>query len=162
MPTFRNDTDRWVDCWTTLWWPEGAHKVLVRFKPHEQRALKFWLPWQDKGLTLIDAENPEVPKMTLTSGTYEFSEGMEREFQIPPCDKYVVDLIVHNGSVKLYAGNDRAGTVVVKNDIVPFSYRGFFDWEQAPRLRVVGTEPDTRATLHAEAGKGRIEDLPCR
>ncbi len=163
MPTFRNDTDIWVDCWPTLWGPEGEKKeVLVRFQPGETRALRFWLPWQEKGLTLVDPDNPPVPMLTLTSGTYEFNLGDEREFQIPKCDRYVLDVIVHFGRVRLFAGNDAVGTEVAKRDIVPWSYRGFFDWERAPRLRMRAVEPHTRATLHAETGFGRIEDIPCR
>ena len=162
MPTFRNDTESWIDHEATLQTPDGPKRVLVRFMPGETRELKFWLPWREKGLTLVDADNPPVPKVTLTSGTYDFTPGMTREFQIPPCETYALDIIVQSGRVKLYTGSDTAGADIVKNDIVPFRYRAIYDWERAPKLRVVGMEEDTRATVHAEAGQGRIEDLPCR
>jgi len=162
MPTFRNDTKRWIDCWPTIQTGTGPMRILVRFEPDEERKLKFWLPWREKGLTLVDANEPPVPPVTLSSGTYDFEPGMSREFQIPPCDRYIVDLIVQSGRVKLYAGDDPAGADIVKNELVPYRYRAIYDWERAPRLRVVGMEENTRVTLHAEAGYGRIEDLPCR
>ena len=168
MPTFQNDTNRLIECRATLQTEDGPKKVLVQFPPKprkgpaEAKKLPFWVPWREAGLTLVDPEWPPAPQVTLVSGTFDFEQGMTREFAIPECGKYVVDLIVQSGRVKLYAGGDKAGAEIVKNTIVPFRYRGFYDWEQAPRLRLVGMEEDTRATLHVEAGRGRIEDLPCR
>ena len=165
MPTFRNDTKRWIDFRPTLQTETGPQKVLVRFAPDDEKKLRFWLPWREKGLTLVDANDPPVPVITLTSGTYDFEPGMTREFQIPPCDKYVVDLIVQSGRVKLYAGDDPAGADVERSDIAHFKYHSLYDWEQAPRLRLAGMEDGTRATIHVEVARfldGREKGQTCR
>lgn len=152
MPTFRNGTKKWVDAEAVV---PGRGRVLVRFAPKETRALGFWVDYEAKGLTLVDANDPPVPPRVLASGTFAFAAGEERRFAIPRCGRYAVDLIVQEGRVKLYAGTDPVGAEVVKDDVVPFRYRQTFDWERAPFLRVVGVT-ESRATLHAEA------ETPCR
>lgn len=163
MPTFRNDTKRWVESRATVQTEDGQRKLLVQFPPGEPKELTFWVPWRKLDLTLVDSEYPPVPQTTLLSGTFDFEPGTERTFQIPPCGRYSVDVIVQSGRARLYAGESKQGAEVVKNDVVPFRYRDVYEWEQAPYLRLVGMEDGTRATLHVETTLfGRIEDLPCR
>ena len=74
MPTFKNNTTRYIDHNAMLQDPNGEKsKILVRFAPGEERALPFWLPYQQLGLTLVNADYPAVPNTILISGTFNFA-----------------------------------------------------------------------------------------
>ena len=154
MPTFKNNTERWKDVILRV---DGG-ELLIRFAPGEEKELTFWVPYQEKGLTLVDADNPKVPETILVSGTFDFDAGMERRFSVPPCDKYIVNVIVQTGSVKLYPGNANAGAELVQATDTPFRYKAVYQWDYAPYLRVAGVEAGTRATIHAEVERKDKED----
>ena len=45
MPTFKNETSHYIDHEALIQSPSGEpKKILVRFKPGEERGLPFWLP----------------------------------------------------------------------------------------------------------------------
>ena len=151
MPTFKNETRRYIDheCWLQTPTTEPK-RVLVRFAPGEERSLPFWLPHVKLGLTLVDPNYPVVPNTVLLSGTFSFEPGMERKFNLEACDTYVINVVVQRGRVTVFPGSSTLGVEVVQNDEVPFHYRAVMDWEYSPYLRVVGLESGTRATIHVE------------
>lgn len=154
MPTFKNETPRYIDHWAMLQTPTGCpERVLIRFAPGEERALAFWVPYVALGLTVVDPDYPVVPNTILVSGTFDFAPGMERRFTIEPCDTYDANVIVQKGRVIVYPGSSTTGVEVNQNAEVPFHFKAVFDWEYAPYLRVVGLEPETRATVHAEVDR---------
>lgn len=110
MPTFKNNTSRYIDHEALIQNPTGEpKKILVRFQPDETRELPFWLPYQKLGLTLISADFPPVPNTILISGTFNFNNGTERKFDIEPCDTFIVNVIVQKGKVMMYTGNANIG-----------------------------------------------------
>ena len=154
MPTFRNDTKRYIDHWALTQAPtEEPRKMLIRFEPGETKELGFWLPHVKLGLTLVDADWPKVPDTILASGTFDFEPGVERQFNIESCDTYIVNVIVQQGRVMLFPGSSKTGVEIVQETEVPFHYRAVFDWEYAPYLRVTGLEAGTKATVHAEVDR---------
>ena len=154
MPTFRNDTTHYIDHEALIQSPNDTpKKILLRFKPKEERKLPFWLPYLKLGLTLVDANYPPVPNTILISGSFNFDEGTERKFNIEPCDTYLVTIIVQKGKVAMYPANSATCVEIVENTEVPYHYRATYDWEYTPYLKVVGLEADTVATIHAEVDR---------
>ena len=151
MPTFKNNTSRYIDHEALIQNPNGeAKKILVRFQPDETRELPFWLPYQKLGLTLISADFPPVPNTILISGTFNFNNGTERQFDIEPCDTFIVNVIVQKGKVMMYTGNSNIGVEIVEDTDVPYHYKATLDWEYAPYLKFIGLDDNTVATIHAE------------
>ena len=154
MPTFKNNTSRYIDHSAFIQTPEGeSRRILVRFAPDEERELPFWLPYQKLGLTLISADYPVVPNTILISGTFDFDEDMERKFDIESCDTYIVNIIVQSGRVVMYTGNSNIGVEVAEDAEVPYHYKATLDWEFAPYLRFVGKKDGTKVTIHAEINR---------
>ena len=150
MPTFKNNTTRYIDYNGVIQTPEGdQRRILVRFEPGEERPLAFWLPYQKLGLTLV-SDYPAVPSTILISGTFNFDKGTERRFNIESCDTYIVNVIVQSGRVVMYTGSSSVGVEVAESAEVPYHYKAKMDWEYAPYLRLVGMEDGTVATVHAE------------
>lgn len=151
MPTFKNETTHYIDYEALIQSPSGEpKKILVRFKPNEERGLPFWLPYQKLGLTLVNADYPAVPNTILISGNFNFDEGTERKFNIEPCDTYVVNVIVQKGRVVMYPGNSAVCVEIAENTEVPYHYKATLDWEYSPFLRLIGKENGTVVTVHAE------------
>lgn len=160
MPTFRNDTKRYIDHWCDVSTPMGtSDHILIRFAPGEKRALAFWLPYEMLGLTLVDAMFPPVPDTILISGTFKFGEGDERIFKLKPCDAYVLNVIVQSGAVKVYTGSSPTGVEVREDTATGFHYRAVLDWEFAPFIRIEGLTGGTEATVHAEIDRGVIPQI---
>ena len=154
MPTFKNNSDRYIDYNAAIQTPDGEpKKILIRFKPGEERGLPFWVPYQKLGLELVNSDYPAVPNTILISGTFNFDEDTARKFTIDPCDTYIVNVIVQSGAVKMKTGNSDVGVVVEEDGNVPYHYKATFDWEYAPYLEVIGLKPDTVATIHAEVDR---------
>lgn len=154
MPTFKNNSDRYIDHNALIQTPSGEpKKILIRFKPGEERGFPFWVPYQKLGLELVNADYPAVPNTILISGTFNFDEGTERKYNIDSCDTYIVNIIVQSGKVMMYPGNSDVGVVVAENADVPYHYKATLDWEYAPYLKLVGLEADTTVTLHAEVDR---------
>ena len=154
MPTFKNNTSRYIDHEALIQNPTGEpKKILVRFKPDETRELPFWIPYQKLGLTLVSESYPPVPNTILISGTFNFNNGTERKFNIEPCDTYIVNVIVQKGKVMMYTGNSPTGVEIAEDANVPYHYRATLDWEYAPYLKLVGLSDDTTATVHAEVDR---------
>lgn len=155
MPTFRNDTERYIDHWCSVTTPIGTHdNILIRFAPNEERELTFWLPWKKLGLTLSDPHFPPVPDTILISGTFEFDDGTERKFDVKQCDAYILNVIVQKGRVKLYTGSSPTGVEIRQDADVPYHYRAVLDWEYAPFIVIEGLESGSEATVHAEIDRG--------
>ena len=151
MPTFKNETTHYIDHTAIIQSPtDEPQKILIRFKPNETRELSFWVPYQQLGLTLVNADYPAVPNTILVSGTFNFEEGTERRFNIEPCDTYRVNVIVQSGKIMMYTGSSPTAVEVSASSEVPYSYDATMDWEFAPYLRFVGREAGTSVTIHAE------------
>ncbi|MBQ7262463.1 MAG: hypothetical protein IJR14_01970 [Synergistaceae bacterium] len=156
MPTFRNDGAQVVTHKMTIQSPtDPPRRGLIRFDPGAEVALPYWVPYKELGLTLV-SEDPKVPDTILASGTFGFDAGMERKFDIEQCDTYIVNVIVQTGRVMLYPGSTKTGVEIVQDADVPFHYRGVYDWEHAPYLRLVGLDAGTRATVHAEVDRSAL------
>ena len=151
MPTFKNDTTRYIDYEAFVQDITGeAKKILIRFKPGEERPLPFWLPYQQLGLTLTSADYPAVPSKILISGTFLFTTNSMRKFNIEPCVRYVVNIIVQKGKVKFYAGSSTVAQEVAEDANVPYRYRSVFGWENAPYIRLVCDEGEAEVSLSVE------------
>ena len=140
MPTFKNETTHYIDYEQGA----GAKRILLRFKPDEERALPFWLPYQKLGLTLVNADYPAVPNSILISGNFNFDKGTERRFNIEPCDSYIVNINIQKGKIGMYPGN--SGMCVEISD----NYKATLSWDYTPYIKIVGLENTTTATIHAE------------
>ena len=154
MPTFKNNTSRYIDHEALIQNPSGEpKKILVRFQPNETRELAFWLPYQKLGLTLVSADFPPVPNTILISGTFNFNKNTERKFDIEPCDTYIVNVIVQKGKVMMYTGNSNIGVEIVEDTDVLYHYKAVMDWEYSPYLKFIGLDDNTVATIHAEVDR---------
>lgn len=156
MPTFRNDTESYIDFNDYVVRRGRRELVIVRFAPGEERKLDYWLPYLKKGLTLVDADNPPVPDTILISSTYSFTQGMERKFNIEPCDRYIVNIIVQKGTIKFYIGNSANYQEVSEEANVPFRYRTVLEWELAPFIRLVCDDGEAEVTLNVEVCRGTM------
>ncbi|MBQ9526903.1 MAG: hypothetical protein IJR68_04765 [Fretibacterium sp.] len=157
MPTFRNDTQRMIDHECLIQSPtERPRKILIRFAPGETKKLTFWIPYQEKGLTLVDANDPKVPNTILVSGTFDFAPGVERRFNLERCDTYNINIIVQKGRLMLFPASANVGVEIAQEADIPYHYRAVFDWEHAPYIRVSGLDAGTRATVHAEVDRGSM------
>ena len=151
MPTFRNGGERPVVYKGIIQSPnEKSREVLVFFDAGKKTPLNFWIPYEELGLELVDADNPPVPNTILLSGTFKFDKGTERKFTLQHCDKYVLNVIVQHGRIKLYPGNSAIGVEVSSEANIPYHYHVLYDWEYAPYLRAVGLSNGTEVTIHAE------------
>lgn len=137
MPTFRNDTNKPIQCHL-----EDEGKIII-FDPKREVALDFWVPYSQLGLTLVSATYPPVPNSILIDGKFKFSKGLERIFNIEPCRSYSLFIDVKNGEALLYL---EAG----KNSIdITSSYTGVFNWSRVPYIRVVGIQDNSSVEIHA-------------
>ena len=139
MPTFKNKTKRIINY--------EANGKIYTFLPEEEYALKTWIPYQQLGLELVDANYPSVPSQILLSGKFNFNEGLERKFNLEPCEKYKLEMRVEAGIVKLYFGTSQIGIEVEGGEC----YKVTSDWGIAPYIRVVGIENESKAEIYAEA-----------
>ena len=151
MPTFKNGGQRTVVYKGIVQPPnERPREILVFFDAGMEKKLNFWVPYEQLGLELVDADNPPVPDTVLLSGTFKFDEGTERKFTLRHCDKYMLDIIMQSGRVKVFHGNSEIGAELSAQSDISYRYHVINDWEFAPFLRVVGLEDGTEATIHTE------------
>ncbi len=160
MPTFRNGGKRTVFYKGIVQPPnDKPREILVFFDAGKDTAINFWIPYEELGLELVDANNPPVPDTVLLSGTFKFDKGTERKFTIGHCDKYVLDVISKQGKVKVYPGNSAIGAEVSEEGKLRYDYHVVYDWEFAPYLRVVGLEDNTEAVIHAEVYRSGSKEV---
>lgn len=160
MPTFRNGGERTVVYKGRIQQPnEKKREILVFFDAGKETKLNFWIPYEELGLELVNADDPPVPNTVLLSGTFKFDEGTERKFILGHCDTYELNVIVQHGRVKVFPGNSDIGAEVVAEAEVPFHYYEIYDWEYAPYLRVVGLDDETEVTIHAEIYRRGSKDV---
>lgn len=151
MPTFKNGGQRVIAYDGIIQSPnDTARRVLVLFDAGMEKKLNFWVPYEQLGLELVDADNPPVSNTVLLSGTFKFDKGTERKFMLDHCDKYMLDIIMQGGRIKVYHGNNDIGAELSAQADISYRYHVINDWEFAPYLRVVGLEDETEATIHAE------------
>ena len=136
MPTYRNNTDLPIN------YEHKGH--LYNFPPHKDYPAKFWLPYQELGLELVNADYPPVPESIIVSGTFSFAQQMERKFNIGHCDKYKLKLSVEQGTIKLFTGSSKVGVEVNS------SYDVELNWDRAPYFRIVGVEGENVVRVDAE------------
>lgn len=160
MPTFKNNGDRTVVYKGIIQQPnEKSREVLIFFDAGKEVKLSFWVPYEQLGLELVSADNPSMPDTVLLSGTFSFDKGTERKFTLGHCDKYMLDVIMQRGSVKVYHGSSSIGTELSAETNIPFYYHVINDWEYAPYLRVVGLEDGAEASIHAEVYRSGSKEL---
>ena len=138
MPTFRNDGERAV-IYTE---PDG--KDIIIFDPGKNVQLVHWVPHKRLGLTLVSESYPPVPNAILISGDFKFTAGMERRFEIEPCQTYALDIYLVKGSVILYLGSSSAGKVISLMD-----YHERIEWKNAPYIRVAGGASGAEVSIQA-------------
>lgn len=136
MPTYRNNTNNPINY--------AYGKNIYTFPPKKDYPCKFWLPFQELGLELVDADYPPVPSKILISGNFLFSKGTERKFNIEHCEKYRLHVKVSNGTLRLYTGTSRRG-VDIQGD-----YETLLAWEFAPYIRLSGITDGVKASIYAE------------
>lgn len=136
MPTFRNNTDLAINY-------ESKGK-LYSFPPHKDYPAKIWVPYQELGLELVNADWPPVPENILISGVFRFMDGMERRFNFNHCDKYHLNINVYAGHIRLYVGASRIPVELTRD------YDTVLDWEKAPYIRLVGYPTESEIGVHAE------------
>ncbi len=154
MPTYRNESSRVVMYKGVIRQPNGlTQEQLVIVDPGKEIAIEYWIPYEKLGLTVVKENEPPVPSTVLLSGTFSFDAGTERKYPIEPCDTYILNVIVQRGKVKIYPGNTAIGVELSSELDVPYHYKGFYDWEYAPYLKVVGLEDDTSVTINAEVSR---------
>ena len=136
MPTYRNNTNNAISY--------TSNGKLYTFPPHKDYAAKFWLPYQELGLELINADYPPVPEKFFISGEFKFNYGIERKFNIGICEKYSLLISMEAGKVKLYTGNSRSGVEIAGD------YATQLEWQYAPYIRLVGLQNGTIAHVRAE------------
>ncbi len=151
MPTFKNGGERTVVYKGIVQPPnEKPREILVFFDAGKETKLNFWIPYEELGLELVNADDPPIPNTVLLSGTFSFDEGTERKFTLEHCDKYTLYIIVQSGSIKVYPSSSTIPVEVRADLEIPYHYNVVYDWEYSPYLRVVGLEDGTEATIHAE------------
>ncbi|MBQ3399569.1 MAG: hypothetical protein IJG51_11825 [Synergistaceae bacterium] len=138
MPTFRNDGDR------AIIYSEPNGKDIIIFDPGKNVQLVHWVPYQRLGLTLVSESYPPVPNTVLISGDFNFTAGMERRFEIEPCQMYTLDIYLVEGSVSVYLGSASTGKVISLVD-----YHEKIEWKNAPYLRVVGGASGAKVSIQA-------------
>ena len=160
MPTFKNGGERPVIYRGIVQRPNSeAQELLIIIDGGKEKQLDYWLPYEELGLELVDKDYPPVPSTVLLSGTFKFNKGTERKYTIGHCDKYILDVIMQSGSIKLYLGSSAIGAEVSANADVPYRYHAVLDWEYAPNIRVVGAEKGTVAVIHAEMYRSGSGDV---
>ena len=160
MPTFRNGGKRTVIYKGIIQSPnEKPREILVFFDAGKDTAINFWIPYEELGLELVDANNPPVPDTVLLSGTFKFDKGTERKFTLGHCDKYMLDIIIRSGRIKIYHGNSDIGAELSAQKDVSYDYHVINDWEYSPYLRVAGLEDGTEATIHAEVYRSGSKEV---
>ena len=136
MPTYRNNTNNAIN------YVYG--KNIYTFPPKKDYPCNFWIPYQELGLELVNAEYPPVPSKILISGKFLFSKGTERKFNIEHCEKYSLKLSVENGTLRFYTGSSHRG-VDIEGE-----YSTLLSWEYAPYIRLVGITDGVKVSIHAE------------
>ena len=135
MPTFKNETNKPIQHFM-----DGK---IVIFDPNKETALDFWVPYSQLGLTLVSAEYPPVPDSVLISGTFKFSKGMKRVFDINSCSAYSLHMDVKSGEAMLYLGTGKNGVNVSG------SYTVSLYWSRVPFIRIEGLADGTVAEVRA-------------
>ena len=138
MPTFRNDGERAVI------YNEPDGKDIIIFDPGRNVQLVHWIPYKKLGLTLVSESYPPVPDSVLVSGEFRFTSGMERKFEIEPCQKYQLDIYPSEGTLRVYLGASTKGRLVPS-----LGYSEVIDWKNAPYVRVVGDNDGVTANIQA-------------
>lgn len=137
MPTFRNDGERAVI------YREPDGKNITIFDPGKNVQLVHWIPYHRLGLTLVSESYPPVPDSVLISGKFKFFDGMERKFEIEPCKRYELEIIPHEGTLRLYLGSS------VKSRVITDRYSEILEWQYAPYIRVSSENNGVCAVIQA-------------
>ncbi len=138
MPTFRNDGERAVI------YNEPDGKNIIIFDPNKNVQLVHWIPYKRLGLTLVSESYPPVPDSVLISGDFKFTAGMERKFEIEPCQKYQLDIYPVEGTLMVYLGASLKGRLVAT-----VGYHEIIEWKNAPYIRVEGGSNGGSASIQA-------------
>ena len=154
IPTYKNKSKSPVSFHLNLFQLEEGkfRRVIVTFTADEEKRLPFALPYYaEKGLVVIDEENPALPDPIIFANILEYPEGVSREFMIRPCDRYFVQIIAQVGKVSARFGRHGTPFVIDADQPVRAMFEKKIDWESAPLLIIEGADGGGTCTLHVEA-----------
>ena len=127
MPTYQNDTQSRIT---------HQDKLYMVWKPGEIKALPFFVPYEQLGLTLID----EQPYVRRDSSVYDYNEfevqvGQKLVYNIPYHETFELSLAIISGEVEMYIGDGDVPTIIDElHDHV-----STYAWDKTAYLTFVGT-----------------------
>ena len=162
MPTYKNISKQTVPFFLRLNQNDGEfRRVTITFAPGEEKMLPFALPnHAERGLEITDHDFPPLPDPIIFNNTLEYREGFSREFDIRPCDRYLVQVIAQSGRVSFRFG--ASGTPIILDAGLPYKtkFGKKVDWESAPLLIIEGLSENATCTLHVEElSAGELEGV---
>jgi len=152
MPTYKNPTKTQVSFDLRLYQNNGIfRRGTLTIWPGEERPLHFALPfYAEKGLVLVNPYYPPLPDPVIINNELEYRNGVSREFQIRPCDRYLVQIITQSGRVKCRFGPYGTAFELDADSPKRFMFIKKVSWENAPMLIIEGIGETSTCSLHVE------------
>ena len=123
MPTYSNGTTHLITWQATAW------------APGETRALPFFVPHSDLGLTLDSASPAPVGPILLSEAALTLTAGASQTLDIPYADRYALSVVSVSGSADVTLGSGDAVRVDTTAD-----YCGTIPWRRCRTLTVTAVE----------------------
>ena len=145
MPTYRNDTDRRIT------FPD---KHYMSWQPGESKALSFFVPHGDLGLTVTDPE-PYVLKAKPWGVGYNeipVAAGSPVVFDLPYAETVELSIYVLTGSVRLKIGDSDIPILVDSNN----NHVSRYPWDMSAYLTF---ESDEDATVYVKCEPFAVKGL---
>ena len=141
MPTYANNTRKKIT------FPNMCY---LEFYPGEVKELRYHLPYEDLGLTLI-SEQPYVSKGPTGMGNYmayfeeEILAGESKKYKFPYCEAFHLSIEVTVGKIYVYYGDSDAAVLVdtTHYQVTPVA------WQKVPWVIVECIE-GAKLTIKAE------------
>ena len=129
MPTYRNDTgDR-------ITFPD---KHYLSWNPGESKALPYFVPYEDLGLTLVDPE-PWVLKKGLGYAELGVTPGTPTVYKLPYAQSVELTVYALEGACEMYVGDsDERIKIDVNNN-----HLSTYAWDRSAYLTFVTASPMT-------------------
>ena len=123
MPTYRNQTERRIT------FPD---KNYLSWQPGESRALHFFVPHEDLGLTLTSPEPYVMRRPTRGIGYTEFivAPGGEEVYNLPYSETVDLSVFVLKGYVDMYVGDCEVPIRVDPNN----NHASHYPWDMSAWL----------------------------
>jgi hypothetical protein len=135
MPTYRNNTSAEI-CWKGISWASG-----------ESRALGFFVPYSDLGLTKT-SDSPAVQGPVLLSRDIVVAAGGSQTVQIPHAGRFILSAVAVSGTAKMRVG---AGIEDVTLDATT-DYECVLSWERAAMATLSSVDGATVRIVAEEVG----------